>query len=125
MSEILSRKQEEEILRKFVEGLQEGSYLRMFLSDHLIAWFLEMMAYDFSTDLFQVYCESVEEKDAQAQEYQALIARNSERSEHDLAEALEKLDTCREDFVKQIKVTDYYRHLAKSYELAQELGYTR
>jgi len=62
MSEILSRKQEEEILRKFVDGLQPGSYIRMLLSDQLISWFLEMMAYDFSTDLFQVYCESVEEK---------------------------------------------------------------
>lgn len=53
------------------------------------------------------------------------ITRNSERAEHDLAEALEKLDICRKDFRHQIKVADYYRHLSASYELAQELGYTR
>lgn len=57
-------------------------------------------------------------------EVQDLLAK-LEYTTNDLAEALEKLDTCRDVFVKQIKVTDYYRHLAKSYQLAQELGYTR
>lgn len=59
MSEIQwSRKEEEAELRKFVEGLQEGSYLRMLFSDQLIAWFIDQMGMDFSTDLYAIYCET-------------------------------------------------------------------
>lgn len=59
MSEVQwSRKEEEAKLRKFVEGLQEGSYLRMLFSDQLIAWFIEQMGMDFSTDLYAIYCET-------------------------------------------------------------------
>ena len=54
-----SRKEEEAKLRKFVDGLQEGSYLRMLLSDQLIAWFVDKMADDFSTDLYAIYHEEM------------------------------------------------------------------
>lgn len=53
-----SRKEEGAKLRKFVEGLQEGSYLRMLLSDQLIAWFIDQMSMGFSTDLYSLYCET-------------------------------------------------------------------
>ena len=54
-----------------------------------------------------------------------ILSGQLEYTMKDLEETRENLDTCRDDFVKQIKVTDYWRHLAMSYQLGQELGYTR
>lgn len=53
------------------------------------------------------------------------LAGQLEYTMKDLEETRENLDTCRDDLVKQIKVTHYWRHLAMSYQLGQELGYTR